>query len=76
MCVLSREEDEEGWKECALQRRSSHLGACIYILQEDAVFRPQLEPSSGVRIISPFHTLSCFSLNYNCLLHNEKPVQE
>lgn len=35
-----------------------------------------LKPSSDVRIILPFHTLSCFSLNCNWFLHNEKPAEE
>ena len=26
--------------------------------------------------ISPFPTWSCFSLNYNCFLHNEQPARE
>lgn len=74
--TLGRKDDVEGWEECAFQRHSLNSGPCIYILHKDVICRPQLDPWSDVRIILPFHTLSCFSLNYNWFLHNEKPAEE
>lgn len=73
--VLRAEGDVEGHKGHLSVARLTP-GTCTYIPRRDGVCRPQLEPSRDVRIILPFHTLSCFSLNYNCFLHNEKPAQE
>lgn len=49
--------------------RSEHMDLCSTLRWN---WQPQLEHSSDNRIILPFHTLNCFSLNYNCFLHNNK----
>lgn len=63
-------------RECAFPWRSLNVGTCAPTPHKDGICRPQLEPSSDVRIILPLHTWTCFSLNYNCFLHNEKSAQE